>query len=384
MPQGHAAKPAISLIGRSIGYDGGIGFGDSDVGCTWVGDCIAVATDWSPPESPGWGGGPPSSAVAMWSDRGGPWHRLRAHIGGLSWVNLDLSSCVHDGCLLVGQGFDGDVVWRFQGSSHHLVSTAAPTGGSGILAVSCWGAGQCLIADTRGLETVRHSVIQPLPVRFFETTNFGASWHLDAQLTDLKMTSIAAGQGGTFWDYGVDAISCLGPRQCVVADSGATIEALNARGSNAGVSSSWLVAVSNDQVFKTFVRNQLVTAVQCFSNGSCEALATGHFDFETLKPTDAWLTFDGGRRWFAFPSVLPSKRSTVYEALGAQEFTCPQLGECVMIDQHGGIFQSSGASWQLREPGGWGFSQVSCGAQWCVAGNTVGPTVFPLREAPSK
>jgi hypothetical protein len=104
----------------------------------------------------------------------------------------------------------------------------------------------------------------------------------------------------------------------------------------------------------------------------------------TLKPTDAWLTFDGGRRWFAFPSVLPSKRTTAYEALGPQEFTRAQLGECVMLDQHGGIYQSSGASWQFREPGEWEFSQVSCGSQWCVAGDTVGPTVFPLRGAPSK
>jgi hypothetical protein len=271
----------------------------------------------------------------------------------------------------------GDALWRYNGASHHLTVLRTPKEGSSVLALSCWGATKCLLADTVGPEVTRNSVYVNLPVRFFESSDLGTTWHLDRLLTNLHLQSVQPQIDSS--GYGVDSISCAGRNLCAIAYSGATTERLNSRGTNAGVGSSWLFTVNGNHVQRTLLRNQLINAVQCFPNGRCEALATGHFLYETLAPVDMWLTFDQGRRWSGFPDLLPTHGTYVFEATDQQELACPRLGGCIMIDQRGGVFESFGKKWSLREPQGWGYQQISCGASWCAAGTLGGPSSFRLR-----
>ena|GEM_PF-3823961 len=379
LSSGQSATKSQSLrpIGRTAEYHGITGTANSDVGCTWLGSCVAIGGYWMPPASSGALFSPPYG-VAMWSDRGGRWHDFHTLPGAISGTDLYLSSCLKTSCLLVGQGVSGDAVWRYTGATHHLTVLHGPKGGSAILALSCWGASDCLVADVVGPERIRNSIVLGLPVRFLETSDLGETWRFDQELTDMRLQSVQP-QDDPAWDYGVDSISCQSFGDCVIAYSGATTEKLNALGSNAGVSSSWLLSLSGRQVRRTYLRNQLINAVQCYPNGTCEALATGHFQFETLAPVDVWLTFDQGRSWGNFPDLLPTHGTYVFEAQGSQELACPRLGECMMVDQRGGVFESFGKRWMLREPQGWAYQQVSCGSQWCVAGSDTGPSTFALR-----
>jgi hypothetical protein len=369
--------PSLRPIGRTASFHALTGTADSDVGCTWLGSCVAIGGFWTPPASNG-AIIPPPYGVGMWSVGGGRWHDFHTLPAAISSTDLYLSSCLKTSCLLVGQGISGDAVWRYAGATHHLTVLHGPRGGSAILAVSCWGAKDCLVADVAGPERIRDSIVLGLPVRFFETWDFGDTWHLNQELTDLRMRSVQP-QDDPASDYGVDSISCTDFGDCVIGYSGATTVRLNARGSNAGVSSSWLISLHGDQVLKTFLRNQLINAVQCYPNGTCEALATGRFPFETLAPVDVWLTFDRARHWGSFPDLLPTHDTYVFEAQGSQELACPRLGECMMVDQRGGVYESSGKRWTLREPQGWGYQRVSCGHHWCVAGSDTGPSLFALR-----
>jgi hypothetical protein len=361
---------SVRPIGRTAGFGKHIYLENSDVGCTLPGSCVAVGSSWSPTAP---GAFPPPYGAGLWSDGGGRWHYFHTMPGAISGTDLYLSSCVTSSCVLAGQSVSGDAIWRYSGASHRLVVLATPRGGAGVVAMSCWGATDCLIADVAGRQQVR----------FFSTEDLGRSWQLDRALTSLRLTS-ALPWDEPDADYGLDSISCRSLLECVVADSAATVERLNARGSNAGVGSSLLISLSGGRIHETWLRHQLISAVQCFSNGSCEAMATGHFPFETIGPVDEWLTFDNGLRWWGFLSLLPTHNGYVFEADGSQQLSCPRLGVCVMVDQRGGVFESSGKSWVLREPKGRDYLQVSCGIQWCVAGNNSGPSLFAITGAPTR
>jgi len=110
----------------------------SSVACTTNNSCVAIGTsnlDVSP------------TSVGEYRSANGHWTALAVPSAGAS-TYVASSSCWSDGCVFVGSQSNEDLVWRYDASSNSISVATAPTGASGIEAVSCYRALTCAIIDS--------------------------------------------------------------------------------------------------------------------------------------------------------------------------------------------------------------------------------------------
>jgi hypothetical protein len=109
----------------------------SSVACTTDNSCVAIGTsnlDVSP------------TSVGEDRSASGHWSTITVPSADTS-TYIQSSSCWSDGCLFVGSQSNADLVWRYDAASHTIEVVSAPTGASGISAVSCYAAMTCAILD---------------------------------------------------------------------------------------------------------------------------------------------------------------------------------------------------------------------------------------------
>ena len=127
----------------------------SSVACTTNNSCVAIGTsnlDVSP------------TSVGEYRSANGRWTALAVPSANTS-TYIASSSCWSDGCLFVGSKSNADLVWRYNASSNSIIVATAPTGASGIEAVSCYRVLSCAILDSAQSNQ-----------RFFVTDDGGATW----------------------------------------------------------------------------------------------------------------------------------------------------------------------------------------------------------------
>lgn len=155
----------------------------SAVGCTLSNSCVAVGTSNATV-------GPTS--VGQYRRPSGRWSPL-----AVPWVassSVGLSSCWSSQCLLGGSSPSGDLLWRYDATTHTVVSLVAPTGGTDVHALSCYATLSCAMVDA--------GVVGPPRVTF--TTDGGTTW--------TTPTPIAPASHDT-----VSTITCTSELRCVVA-----------------------------------------------------------------------------------------------------------------------------------------------------------------------
>jgi hypothetical protein len=127
----------------------------SNVACTTNNSCVALGTsnlDVSP------------TSVGEYRTASGRWTDLVVPTAGASTF-IQSSSCWNSGCLFGGTQASGGLVWLYDASSHTITPVTAPTGASGIAAISCYASMTCAVVEstTSGPE-------------FLITTDGGVSW----------------------------------------------------------------------------------------------------------------------------------------------------------------------------------------------------------------
>jgi hypothetical protein len=127
----------------------------SSVACTTENSCVAIGTsnlDVSP------------TSVGEYRAATGRWTTLAVPSADTS-TYIQSSSCWSDGCLFVGSQSNADLVWLYSDTSHTIVAVTAPTGGTGISAVSCYAELACSVLDTSATGS-----------RVLLTTDGGQTW----------------------------------------------------------------------------------------------------------------------------------------------------------------------------------------------------------------
>jgi hypothetical protein len=127
----------------------------STVGCTTNNSCAALGTsnlDVS------------ATSVGEYRLANGRWAALSVPNADPSTF-LASSSCWNDGCLFVGTQLSGDLVWRYDASTHAVTTATAPKAASGIEAVSCYTSMTCAILD-----------FAKTGPRFLTTDDGGTTW----------------------------------------------------------------------------------------------------------------------------------------------------------------------------------------------------------------
>jgi hypothetical protein len=127
----------------------------SNVACTTNNSCVALGTsnlDVSP------------TSVGEYRSANGHWTALAVPSADTS-TYIQSSSCWNEGCLFVGSQSSGDLVWRYDARSHAITVATAPTGASGIAAISCYASMTCSIIDSTKSGP-----------RFLTTNDGGATW----------------------------------------------------------------------------------------------------------------------------------------------------------------------------------------------------------------
>jgi hypothetical protein len=110
----------------------------SNVACTTNNSCVAIGTsnlDVSP------------TSVGEYRSDNGRWTVLAVPSAGPS-TYIQSSSCWNDGCLFGGTQASGGLVWRYDASTHTISEVTAPTGASGIAAISCYASMTCAVIET--------------------------------------------------------------------------------------------------------------------------------------------------------------------------------------------------------------------------------------------
>ena len=127
----------------------------SSVACTTDNSCVALGTsnlDVSP------------TSVGEYRSANGRWSPLTVPSADTS-TYIQASSCWSSGCLFVGSQSNADLVWRYSATTHTISVATAPTGASGVEAISCYGSSACAILDSAKTNP-----------RFLVTENGGATW----------------------------------------------------------------------------------------------------------------------------------------------------------------------------------------------------------------
>jgi hypothetical protein len=127
----------------------------SIVACTTDNSCVAIGTsnlDVSP------------TSVGEYRTANGRWTTIVVPTADTS-TYIQTASCWSDGCLFVGSQSNGDLVWLYDATSHTLTPETAPTGATGINAISCYAAMSCAILDSSKAGS-----------RVLFTTDAGVSW----------------------------------------------------------------------------------------------------------------------------------------------------------------------------------------------------------------
>ena len=127
----------------------------SSVGCTTNNSCVALGTSSLDVSL---------TSVGEYRLTSGRWAALAVPNADPSTV-ITSSSCWSEGCLFVGSQSSGDLVWRYDASSHSVTAEKAPAGATGIDAVSCYTSMTCAI-----LESSKNGP------RFLTTTDGGTTW----------------------------------------------------------------------------------------------------------------------------------------------------------------------------------------------------------------
>ena len=109
----------------------------SNVACTTDNTCVAIGTS-NLEVSP--------TSVGEYRTETGRWTSITVPTTDTS-TYVQASSCWSDGCLFVGSQSSGDLVWRYDATSQTISALTAPTGASGVAAVSCYGAMTCAVLD---------------------------------------------------------------------------------------------------------------------------------------------------------------------------------------------------------------------------------------------
>jgi hypothetical protein len=143
----------------------------SNVACTTDNSCVALGTstlDVSP------------TSVGEYRSANGHWSPITVPSADAS-TYVQASSCWSDGCLFVGSQSNGDLVWHYDAPSHSISVASAPTGASGIEAVSCYRVLTCAIFDSFKSNE-----------RFLVTNDGGTTWSSVGELVVPSQDSLTS------------------------------------------------------------------------------------------------------------------------------------------------------------------------------------------------
>jgi len=127
----------------------------SIVACTTNNSCVTLGTsdlDVNP------------TSVGEYRSANGHWTVLTVPSADTS-TYVQAASCWSNGCLFVGSQSNGDLVWRYDATSHSFTTEVGPTGASGIEVVSCYSSMTCAVFDDAKSGP-----------RFLTTDDAGATW----------------------------------------------------------------------------------------------------------------------------------------------------------------------------------------------------------------
>ena len=143
----------------------------STVGCTTNNSCVALGTSDL---------GVTPASFGEYRLSSGRWARLSVPTADSS-TYIEASSCWVDGCLFVGSQSSGDLLWRYDESTHAVTSVSAPPSAMGIEAVSCFSSMTCAILD-----------VSRSGPRFLTTDDGGTTWSAPVTLGVAPHDSVAA------------------------------------------------------------------------------------------------------------------------------------------------------------------------------------------------
>jgi hypothetical protein len=297
----------------------------SNVACTTDDSCLALGTsdfDVS------------TTSVGEYRTASGRWTSLDVPVADSS-TYVHASSCWSDGCLFVGSQSNADLVWRYYATAHVIHVMSAPTGGSGIEAVSCYESLRCAILD--GTKT---------GPRFLVTSNGGATWTVQGALgvpSQDTVTSLSCSTGLTCMASFLDASN--GIDVYVTTDGGA----------------SWTVRTGLSTVTWS-----VLTSLNCFGR-HCLGLANLSTGWRIVR------TDNFGKTW----SKVASLQSSILT------LACSSVARCVV-----GGMKGSSTPWLATVTSGsltrvklkyvpTPIADVACGSKICAAIGVT--TVMTLR-----
>jgi hypothetical protein len=155
--------------------------------CEPAGLCFAVGTtgvDATP------------TSAAQVTARGDEWHVAATPASPSTFIST--AACWDGGCLFGGSNAQSDVIWSTK-TNTRIARTAAPIGGIGVNAISCFAVKSCAVLDASATGAERVSF----------TTDGGASWAAPITIPTV------ANELGT-------SIACVDPVHCVIAQSSST------------------------------------------------------------------------------------------------------------------------------------------------------------------
>lgn len=205
--------------------------------CTATNSCVALGTSALTSDPP---------VTAQYRANDGRWSALRAP--AVSGSTLTTSSCWRTGCLIGGATAAGDLLWRYDARGPSISAVGGPALGAGVVALSCFGPGECALVDVTGVNGGARLVV---------TSDAGASWSTPEDLSvpdGYRVTALAC----------VDTLDCLVVQTPAGTDSDVRRNLLLARTGDGGI--TWLDATAPPGAVA-------LTSLECFARG-CDALAS--------------------------------------------------------------------------------------------------------------
>ena len=147
------------------------------VACTASGSCIAVGTSNTSV-------GP--SSVGQYRKPSGRWAPIAVPSAPSS--NLVASSCWRTACVFVGSQPNGDLMWRYDQTTHTVTAIAAPLGGRGVEAIDCTSSVSCAFIDEGSNATPRFFI-----ANLSSSTSFGAQPQAMTWAGPDRVTTLACG-----------------------------------------------------------------------------------------------------------------------------------------------------------------------------------------------